>query len=190
MSNIDQDLNYREIICKAVCGKGRKFSQSTHTITPSHRPTSILGSWIINHSYKASRQSDDTVEVEGHYDINVWYSYNNNTKTEVVTETVGYKDSIVLSTRDEHATGKDLEISARCIQAPNTLEATISPNGSRMVIQCEREFTCDVIGETKVCVYVNPDGALDDWEQKDWDYGLDDQDVEDIDQFFMGELDE
>lgn len=99
MANIDQDLNYREIICKAVCGKGRKFSQSTHTITPSHKPTSILGSWIINHTYKATRSADDSVTVEGRYDVNIWYSYNNNTKTEVCTETVGYKDEIILSTK-------------------------------------------------------------------------------------------
>ncbi|MDM5338151.1 outer spore coat protein CotE [Fictibacillus enclensis] len=190
MANIDQDLNYREIICKAVCGKGRKFSQSTHTITPSHKPTSILGSWIINHTFKATRSADDSVTVEGRYDVNIWYSYNNNTKTEVCTETVGYKDEIILSTKDEHATGKELEVSARCIQAPNTLECTISPNGSRVVIQCEREFVCDVIGETKVCVYVNSDAKPDEWEDKDWDYGLDDEDVEDIDQFFMGELEE
>ncbi|EIT86899.1 spore coat protein E [Fictibacillus macauensis ZFHKF-1] len=190
MSSIDQELNYREIICKAVCGKGRKFSQSSHTITPNHRPTSILGSWIINHSYNAAKRSDDKVDVEGQYDINIWYSYNNNTKTEVVTETVKYKDEIALSTKDLNATGKHYEIAARCIQSPNTLEATISPNGSRMVIQCEREFVCDVIGETKVCVYVNRSGPPNEWQDKNWEYELDDQDVDDIDQFFMGELDE
>lgn len=47
-----------------------------------------------------------------------------------------------------------------------------------------------MIGETKVCVYVNSDAKPDEWEDKDWDYGLDDEDVEDIDQFFMGELEE
>ena len=33
----------REIITKAICGKGRKFSTVTHTVTPPNGPTSILG---------------------------------------------------------------------------------------------------------------------------------------------------
>jgi hypothetical protein len=45
---------YREIITKAVVAKGRKFTQSNHTISPAHSPTSILGCWIINHKYNAS----------------------------------------------------------------------------------------------------------------------------------------
>ena len=38
---------YREIITKAVVAKGRKFTQSTHTISPSQKPTSILGFFFI-----------------------------------------------------------------------------------------------------------------------------------------------
>lgn len=71
--------HYREIITKAVVGKGRKFTQSSHTLAPKNRPTSILGCWVINHEYKA-KKSGSNVEVDGRYDINIWYSYNNNTK--------------------------------------------------------------------------------------------------------------
>ena len=46
---------YREIITKAVVAKGRKFTQSNHTICPAHQPTSILGCWIINHTYEAKK---------------------------------------------------------------------------------------------------------------------------------------
>lgn len=45
--------NRREIITKAICGKGRRFSTVTHTVTPPNNPTSILGAWIINHQYEA-----------------------------------------------------------------------------------------------------------------------------------------
>lgn len=55
MSYTEKDIQCREIITKAVCGKGRKFSQATHTVTPSHSPTSILGCWIINHTFQAER---------------------------------------------------------------------------------------------------------------------------------------
>src|SRR5579875_430407 len=90
---------YREIITKAVVAKGRKFTQSNHTITPPHHPSSILGCWIINHRYEA-KKVDKKVEIVGSYEINVWYSHGNNTKTSVVTEKVDYVDVVKLSYRD------------------------------------------------------------------------------------------
>ncbi|MFZ3587839.1 outer spore coat protein CotE [Bacillus sp. DJP31] len=177
---------YREIITKAVVGKGKKFTQCTHTISPSHRPTSILGCWVINHVYNA-KKCGDAVEVDGRYDINVWYSYNDNTKTEVVTETVHYKDTVKLRYRDENFFGDDHEVIARVIQQPNCLEATISPNGNKVIVQVEREFLVEVIGETKVCVAVSPE-ACDD---SDWDCDVDDEDFEDLDpNFLLGDEEE
>ncbi|WP_257351461.1 outer spore coat protein CotE [Pseudalkalibacillus decolorationis] len=184
------DFSYREIITKAVCGKGRKFSQATHTITPAHKPSSILGCWIINHKYNAL-ENKDSVDVEGSYDINVWYSYNNNTKTEVVTETVKYTDCCNLSKKDANSIGSHQEVNARALQEPNTLEATISPNGNKVLVQVEREFVAEVIGETKVWVYVNPEGVEDEIEEEDWEDEVDDEEFEDLDpNFLLGDLEE
>lgn len=183
MSNYEHEDCFREIITKAVCGKGRKFTQATHTVTPSHRPSSILGCWIINHEYDASKKGD-CVEVEGCYDINVWYSYNDNTKTEVVTERVSYKDVIRLSSRDENCLVDDLEVIARVLQQPNCLEATISPNGNKVVVQVEREFLAEVIGETKVCVKVYPEACEEDIEEIE-DVDIDDAEFEDLEPDFL-----
>lgn len=189
MSFADNE-NYREIIAKAVCGKGRKFSKATHTVNPMHRPSSILGCWIINHDYKA-RRDEDCVEVTGSYDINIWYSYNKNTKTEVVTDTVKYKDIIPLKMKDEDHIGDEMDVVVRTLQQPNCLEATISPNGQKVVVQVEREFVGEVIGETKICVYVNPDGCVETFDEEDMEYELDDEEFEDLDSdFLLGELDE
>ena len=157
---------YREIITKAVVAKGRKFSQCTHTISPSQKPASILGGWIINHNYDAHKKGK-TVEVEGTYDINVWYSYNENTKTEVVTERVDYVDVIKLRYKDDNFIDDEHEVICKALQQPNCLEVTISPNGNKIIVQAEREHLAEVIGETKVCVHVNPEGCDDDddcWE--------------------------
>src|SRR5690625_4238627 len=86
MSFLDQQ--YREIITKAVIGKGKKSIKDTDYITASHRPSSILGCWIINHNYRASLVEKDKVEIRGAYDVNIWYSFNDNSKTEVVSERV------------------------------------------------------------------------------------------------------
>ncbi|MBM7552667.1 outer spore coat protein CotE [Thalassobacillus pellis] len=186
MSFFDQE--YREIITKAVCGKGKKFTQSTHIISPSHRPSSILGCWVINHIYHAKKKGDH-VEVTGSYDANVWYSYNDNTKTEVVTERVNYCDHVPLYIKDENCINDDLEVIARVSQQPNCLECNITSNGQKIAVEVEREFFVDVIGETKLCVKVNPDGCVCD--DDDFDFGdLSDEDFSEINPDFLGRKEE
>ncbi|WP_456265051.1 MULTISPECIES: outer spore coat protein CotE [unclassified Bacillus (in: firmicutes)] len=163
---------YREIITKAVVAKGRKFTQSTHTISPSQKPTSILGGWIINHKYDAEKVGK-TVEIEGTFDINVWYSYADNTKTEVVTERVKYVDIIKLRYKDKNFLDDEHEVIAKVLQQPNCLEVTISPNGNKIIVQAEREFIAEVVGETKIVVEVNSS-----WKEKDdheWEEEVDEE---------------
>ncbi|KMY49527.1 outer spore coat protein CotE [Peribacillus loiseleuriae] len=175
--------HYREIITKAVVAKGRKFTKSQHTICPAHHPTSILGCWIINHKYEAEKIGKK-VEIRGSYEINVWYSYNHNTKTEVVTEKVTYCDIISLKYRDPDC-HDDQDVIAKAVQQPNCIEACISPCGQKIIVHVEREFFVEVIGETKVCVAVNPNGCDDD----DWYSDLDD-DFEDLDPDFLDEFED
>ena len=178
---------YREIITKAVVAKGRKFTQCTNTISPGEKPSSILGGWIINYKYDAEKIGK-TVESEGYYDINVWYSYADNTKTEVVTERVKYVDVIKLRYRDTNYLDDEHEVIAKVLQQPNCLEVTISPNGNKIVVQAEREFLAEVVGETKVVVEVNPDWEEDD--DDDWEDDLDEE-LEDINpEFLVGDPEE
>ncbi|WP_042161927.1 outer spore coat protein CotE [Paenibacillus gorillae] len=181
MTIADKQLQAREIITKAVCGKGRKFSTVTHTVTPPHHPTSILGAWIINHQYEAVR-SGDGIEVIGTYDINIWYSYSKNSQTDVAKESVHYVEHIPLSYVDpRHRTATE-EVSAEALQEPNCIEANISSSGSGVVIRVEREFAVEMIAETKVFVAVFPGGA-DGLDGKDLDFNLGDGDgdYEDLD---------
>ncbi|ALS27911.1 outer spore coat protein CotE [Paenibacillus cisolokensis] len=179
MALADKQLQFREIITKAVCGKGRKFSTVTHTVTPPHHPTSILGAWIINHQYEAVR-SGDGIEVIGTYDINIWYSYNKNTQTDVAKETVSYVENVPLSYVDPKHRASTEEVSADATQEPNCIEANISSNGSSVAIRVEREFAVELVAETKVCVAVNPNGC-DDLDGKDIEFGIGDDDFEDLD---------
>ncbi|WP_175989090.1 outer spore coat protein CotE [Bacillus sp. Marseille-Q1617] len=175
---------YREIITKAVVAKGRKFTQSHHTISPPHNPSSILGCWIINHKYEAHKVGKK-VEIHGSFEVNVWYSHSDNTKTSVVTERVDYCDEIKLKYRDPDVLD-DIEVCARVLQQPNCCEAVISPNGNRIIVHVEREILVEVIGETKVCVLVNPEGCDDD----DWDCDFDDEEFEELDPDFLEGVEE
>jgi|SRR5690554_4105101 len=181
MSLSNQDLKSREIITKAVCGKGRKFSQTTHTVTPPHHPTSILGAWIINHQYEAVK-SGEGIEVVGTYDINIWYSYDKNSKTDVAKETVSYVEKVALSYLDPQRRDATVEVSAEATQEPNCIEANVSSNGDSVILRVEREYQVELVAETKVCVVVCDN--CDDSDNKDLEYHDsfdDDDDYEDLD---------
>ena len=91
--------NYKEIVTKAVIGKGKKVFTSTNNITLPVEGSAILGCWVINHSFKGTKEND-TVKIDGSYDINVWYSYDNNTKTDVIKMTNNYQEIVKVKKKD------------------------------------------------------------------------------------------
>jgi spore coat protein E len=151
----DRGVDYRQIITKAVCGKGRKFSQATHTIHPPDNIYNILGAWIINHKYESDKIGE-VVEVRGSYDINIWYSTKGNTKTDVVKETVHYVEQVPLGYYDRNTREATLQVSATATQAPNCVEASIAAQSDLVVVRVEKEFVVEMVGETKICVPVYP----------------------------------
>ena len=55
-----------------------------------------------------------------------------------------------------------------------------------MVVTVEREFVTEVVGETKICVSVNPDGCQEDDQQ----FEVDDDEFEELDPNFIVEAEE
>lgn len=168
----------REIITKAVCGKGRKFSTVTHTVTPPNNPTSILGAWVINHQYEAV-SAGDGIEVVGTYHINIWYSYDNNSQTDVAKETVSYVEQVGLSYLDPKHRRATVEVAAEATQEPSCVEASVSPSGGSVIIRVEREFAVEMVAETKVCVLVCD--SCGDPMEKDYEYISSTADFEELD---------
>lgn len=149
----DYGQNYREIITKAVCGNGKKRIQSTDEVMPNQHPSSVLGCWVINHEYRAKKIEGHVVQIEGSYDINVWYSFQENTKTEVVSERVAYCDDIPLSQVDEFSLDNMNDVTAEVMKQPNCIQCSIAED-KKIHVEIEREFAVEVIGETKVKVQV------------------------------------
>jgi len=182
------DNEYREIITKSVCGKGKKFTKDEHTISPAHQPSSILGCWVINHLYNAKKKSEDTVEISGSYDVNIWYSYNDNTKTEVSTERVYYKDQIPLSVKDDNSISDEFDVLAKVLQQPNCLDCKI--HGPKVIVEIEREFMVQVIGETKVAVRVDPRWEkMDDHDDDLYEHDVTDEELKGIKTDFLNRKD-
>lgn len=161
MSHTDRVVEYRQIVTKAVCGKGRKFSQVTHSIIPPENIHKILGAWVINHTYDCSKVGE-AVEVRGSYDINIWYSTKGNTKTDVMKETIRYTEQVPLSYYDRNTREGTAQVSAMVTQTPNCVEASIAAESDDVVVRVEKEFVVEMIGETKVCVACYPLEAADD----------------------------
>ncbi len=151
MSGIDKDLQCRELIAKAVCGKGHTHSVTTFTLMPSHTPSTILGCWIINTNFQAEKVGE-AVEISGTFDVNLWFSFANNTQTEVNKETVKFSVLVPLTFFDRNCRG-DLEIVARAVEQPKCVKAELTSDGL-VVVKVESEFAAEIIGETKVCVVV------------------------------------
>lgn len=151
----DNADNYREIITKAVCGSGNQVVKSTDEVFARDVPSSILGCWIINHEYKAGKQTNNTVQVEGRYDINIWYAFRDNTKTGLVTEEVHYYDEIPLQYMDQHALNDMNQVTAKVIKQPTCNECRVTED-EKILVDVEKEFAVEVIGETKVKVQVIP----------------------------------
>ena len=78
---------YKEIVTKAIIGKGKKYYKNTYTIDTENEPSTVLGCWVINHKFKGNDVGGKIV-VDGSFDVNLWYSYNNDTKTTVITKKI------------------------------------------------------------------------------------------------------
>ncbi len=141
----------REIVTKAVVGKGKKLIRIQNNVIPTNEPYSILGCWIINHEFTATLDGD-LVKVDGNYEINIWYSYDHNAATDIARADIVYNE--VIKTRqivcDVNNSSKDVIV--RVCQHPTCTNAAITEDG--ICVDIIIELIVEVIGETKMIVTV------------------------------------
>lgn len=150
--------NYKEIITKAVIGKGKKYFKNKYSVTSDVLPSTILGCWIINNKFKGSVQGDDVL-VNGSFDINIWYSYDNDTKTNVINQNIKYNEVIAVKTKLD-VDFNDSEIIVRALKQPTC--GNVQINGNTIDFEIEKELGIEVVGDTKVKIMVEDDE--DKWE--------------------------
>lgn len=154
----------REIVTKAVVAKGKKAMHLTHNIQTTANPYSVLGCWIINHEFEATR-NDQIVDIDGEFEVNIWYSTDENCKTDVLRERVVYhKDIKVKKIVNEYMKNSD-DVLARILKHPTVTNARIINDEIKLDI--DFEILAEVIGETKMQVtvfspVVNDDEDIDD----------------------------
>ena len=147
--------NYREIVTKAVVSKGKKLFTTNNSVSVTN-PSTILGCWIINHNFSGTKNNNKII-INGSYDVNIWYSYDNDTKTDVVKENKTYKE--IINMRDNNLDGD--EIIVRSLKQPNCIKVDIDGNNINYVV--EKELGIELVGDIKVKIEANDEE--DDWDE-------------------------
>lgn len=156
--------NYREIVTKAVVSKGKKMFTTTNSVSVNN-PSTILGCWVINHNFNGTK-SNNKIVVNGSYDVNIWYSYDNDTKTEVLKETNTYNEVINMRDRED-VTGE--EIIVRSLKQPNCVNVNIEGNNINYTV--EKELGIELVGDVKVKIETSD-------EEDPWDEIVEDEEEE------------
>lgn len=160
-------MAYKEIVTKAVIGKGKKKYKNTYQITVEQIPSTILGCWIINHNFSA-KEVNEKIVINGSFDANIWYSYDNDTKTTVATKNITYTEEESLTVEQKGIVNKDIII--RSLKQPTCISA--KEEGNIINVEIEKELGIEIIGDTKVKI-----SSVD--EEETWD-NLDDKETEEV----------
>ena len=151
--------SYKEIITKAVIGKGKKTFTNKYSVETPNKVDTVLGCWVINHNI-FGRNDSGMVLIKGSFDVNIWYSYDDNTKTSVITDTVSYEEKLNVKLRNENTLTDNSEIIVRSLRNPNCVEATCNEN--KIDYEIEKEIGIEIVGDTKVRILT--DNEIDDYD--------------------------
>lgn len=165
---------YKEIVTKAIIGKGKKYFKDNYNIEVENVPNNILGCWVINNKFKGYK-ADGKIGVSGSYDVNIWYSYDNDSKTTVVSKNITYNDLFNVKLKSDADLSSDTDIIVRTLKQPSC--TGVNSNDKKIIFDIEKEMGVEVVGETKVKISVEED-------EEPWDEiedELSNKDIEEID---------
>lgn len=161
---------FKEIVTKAVIGKGKKTTNVSHVVETEDNINTVLGCWIINHSFNGMNNGGKVL-VNGTYDINIWYSYDNNTKTNVLVRKFNYQDIMNVKIKENGEFSNTSEIIVRALNQPSVTD--VSVDGTQINLSVHKEMGVEVVGDTKVKVSVEED-------EDDYEEILDEEEIMDI----------
>ena len=146
---------FKEIVTKAIVGKGKKYFKNNYSIKADDNPSTVLGCWVINHKFKGYK-SGDKIGVDGSYDVNIWYSYDNDSKTTVINQKVEYNDLFNVKTKESTDLSGDTDIIVRTLKQPTCSKVEIGSDGNIEFV-IEKELGVEIVGETKMKIAIEED---------------------------------
>ena len=145
---------FKEIVTKAVVGKGKRVTEETHTVKPEYVPNTVLGCWVINNHFNGVNAGED-VFVNGSYDVNIWYSYDNDTKTTVTSSKFNYSDKMNVPTSNNNKLTPNSEIIVASLTDPNVTDVRVENDSITFTVR--KEMGVEIVGDTKIRVNVEDD---------------------------------
>ena len=151
---------YKEIVTKAIIGKGKKYFKDNYNLEVDNNPSTILGCWVINHQFKGYK-SNDKVGVNGSYDVNIWYSYDNDSKTMVANKKIEYNNLFNVKVKENSDLNSDTDIIIKPLKQPTC--SSVNINSNKISFDIEKELGIEIVGDTKVKIAVEEDE--DPWDE-------------------------
>ena len=136
-----------EIVTKAVIGKGKKSFNNKYEFLLSEESSGVLGCYILNHKINAFPENGN-IRINGSFDTNIWYSYDNNTKTKVEVQRINYSELLNINLKEGTSLNDNSEIEVHAIKNPTVIDVTSSKN----ILKYEtlKELAIEVLGNAKV----------------------------------------
>lgn len=116
----------------------------------------------MSHKFKGYK-TGDKIGVDGSFDVNIWYSYENDSKTTVVNKKIEYTDTFNVKIRENADLTSDTEIIVRTLKQPSCLK--VDTNGNVISFDVEKELGVEIVGETKMKIAIEEDEEP--WEEID-----------------------
>ncbi|MBO5183487.1 MAG: outer spore coat protein CotE [Bacilli bacterium] len=108
----------------------------------------------MSHKFKGYK-SGEKIGVDGSYDVNIWYSYDNDSKTTVVNKQIKYNDLFNVKTKQNIDLNGDTDIIVRVLNQPTCSKVDI--DGNNIVFDIEKELGVEIVGETKMKIAIEED---------------------------------
>jgi spore coat protein E len=144
--------NYKEIVTKAIIGKGKKTFKNDYEVTIERNADTVLGCWVINHNIKGEKDGD-YIKINGSYDINIWYSYENNTKTDVISKKMFYEERVRVRVKEDASIDNDSEIIIRSLKNPSCVD--VSNEGNVIKYTISKELGIEIVGDQKIRIPIS-----------------------------------
>lgn len=167
--------NYKEIVTKTIIGKGKKEYISNYEVETDIEPSTVLGCWIINHKFSGTNNQNE-VFVNGSYDVNIWYSYDNDSKTSVTTKNISYNESMKLRVKDYDSLNNNNEIIVRSLKQPTVQNVKIKDG--KVYLTINKELGVEIVGESKVKIAIEDD-------ELPWDELYEEPNIDEVDENYI-----
>lgn len=128
----------------------------------------FLSPTVITHTFSGTNNQNEVL-VHGSFDVNVWYSYDHDSKTAVTTRNFTYEETMRLRIKDVSSLTDDNEIIVRSLKQPTVQDVKIKNND--VYLNIEKELGVEIVGEGKVKIAIEED-------ELPWDDILEEPDIE------------